>query len=44
MFSKILHSKGFLKSVLYLSIAFIVVYNLVDIGIKFNFDISLYIE
>lgn len=44
MLSKILHTKGFLKSVLYLAIAFIAVYNLVDIGIKFNFDVSLYIQ
>lgn len=44
MLRKIIHTKGFGKSVLYLSIAFIVVYNLVDIGIKFNFDISLYFQ
>lgn len=44
MLNTILHTQGFLKSVLYLAIAFIIVYNLVDIGIKFNFDISLYIQ
>lgn len=44
MFTKILYAKGFLKSVFYLSIAFIVIYNLVDIGVKFDFDLSLYIQ
>lgn len=44
MLNKIVHTQGFLKSVLYLAIAFIIVYNLVDIGFKFNFDVALYIE
>ena len=44
MIAKIIHARGFGKSVLYLSLAFIVVYNLVDIGLKFDFDISLYIK
>lgn len=44
MLNKIIHTQGFLKSVLYLAIAFIIVYNLVDIGFKFNFDVALYIE
>lgn len=44
MFSKILHTKGFFKSVLYLSLAFIVIYNLADIFIKFDFDFSLYLK
>lgn len=44
MFSKILHTKGFFKSVLYLSLAFIVIYNLADIFLKFDFDFSLYLQ
>lgn len=44
MFSKVIHSKGFKQSVLYLSIAFIIIYNIADIAIKFDFDVSLYFQ
>lgn len=44
MFNKVLFAKGFLKSVLYLAVAFILIYNLVDVIIKFDFDFSLYLK
>ncbi len=44
MFTKIVTTKGFGKSVLVLSLAFIVIYNLVDVGMKYEFDFSLYVE
>lgn len=44
MLNKILFAKGFFKSVLYLAIAFIIIYNLVDVIIKFDFDFSLYLK
>ncbi|MCH8534870.1 MAG: hypothetical protein LAT51_07375 [Flavobacteriaceae bacterium] len=44
MFSKVIHTPGFLKSVASLAIAFIVIYNLVDLGIGYKFDLSLFIE
>lgn len=44
MFSKVIHTSGFFKSVASLAIAFIVIYNLVDLGIGYNFDLSLFIE
>lgn len=44
MFSKIVNTPGFWKSVFYLALAFIVIYNLVDIGMGYSFDLSLYAE
>lgn len=44
MFSKVISTPGFWKSVSYLALAFIVIYNLVDIGMGYNFDFNLYAE
>ncbi len=44
MFSKIINTSGFWKSVFYLALAFIVIYNLVDIGMGYSFDLGLYAE
>lgn len=44
MFTKILYAKGFIKSVSYLAIAFILIYNIVDIIVKFEFDFLLYVN
>jgi hypothetical protein len=44
MFLKVIYTQGFAKSVFYLSIGFIFIYNLVDIGWKFDFDFPLYLQ
>ncbi|NBC58243.1 MAG: hypothetical protein GVY05_08180 [Bacteroidetes bacterium] len=40
MFTKVISHKGFWRSVTFLSVMLIIVYNLVDWGMAFNFDVS----
>ncbi len=42
MFSKIISTPGFWKSVFGLAIVFVIIYNIVDLGIGFSFDIGAY--
>ncbi|MGX1024226.1 hypothetical protein [Psychroflexus sp. MBR-150] len=44
MFTKVICHKGFWKSVIFLSIMFILIYNLVDWGMVFNFNLQDFVE
>lgn len=44
MFTRVISHKGFWKSVTFLSIMFIIIYNLVDWGLAFDFDFKAFIE
>ncbi|MGM0636410.1 MAG: hypothetical protein ACQESK_10125 [Bacteroidota bacterium] len=44
MFNKVINTPGFWKSVFGLALAFILVYNLVDIFMKFDFSFADYAE
>lgn len=42
MFSKVISYKGFWPSVVFLSIMFIIIYNIADWGMAFDFDFQAY--
>ena len=44
MFTKVICYKGFWPSVVFLSIMFIIIYNIADWGMAFNFDFQAYID
>lgn len=44
MFTKIICYKGFWPSVVFLSVMFIIIYNLADWGMVFDFDFQAYID
>ncbi len=44
MFTKVICHVGFWKSVTFLSIMFILIYNLVDWGLAFDFNFQAFIE
>lgn len=44
MFSKVISYKGFWPSVVFLSVMFIIIYNLADWGMVFEFDFQNYID
>lgn len=44
MFSKVICYKGFWKSVSFLTIMFIIIYNLVDWGFSLEFDFNAFIN
>lgn len=44
MFTKVISHKGFWRSVTFLSVMFIIVYNLVDWGMAFDFNIQAFFE
>lgn len=44
MFSKVICHKGFWPSVVFLSIMFIIIYNIADWGMVFDFDFQAYVD
>ncbi|RRO21399.1 hypothetical protein EIG84_04470 [Flavobacteriaceae bacterium 14752] len=44
MFTKVICHKGFWRSVIFLTLMFIIIYNLVDWGMAFNFDFQTFIK
>ena len=44
MFTKVISHKGFWRSVTFLSAMFILIYNLADLWMVFDFETSAYIE
>lgn len=44
MFTKVICHSGFWKSVVFLSIMFIIIYNIADLGMAFDFSFNAFIE
>lgn len=44
MFTKVISHSGFWKSVIFLSVMFIIIYNLADFWMVFDFDAKVYVE
>lgn len=44
MFTKVISHKGFWKSVIFLSIMFIILYNIADLWMVFDFNTSAYLN
>ena len=44
MFTKVISHKGFWRSVTFLSVMFIIVYNLVDWGMAFDFNVGEFFD
>lgn len=43
-FKEVISVKGFWKSVIFLAIAFIIIYNLINIGFSYNFNFDAFVE